>query len=164
MSIMVSELTIKKSHLLKKQPKESELGFGQYFTDHLFFMEYKPETGWTNPTIQPYSEFLFDPAAMVLHYGQTIFEGHKAFYGVDGKIRLFRVKDHIKRFLNSARGMCIPEFDVDEVVSYIKTLVEIDQHWVPKSFETSLYIRPLIFATDSALGVRSSTKFLFYVI
>lgn len=156
METKIKNLSIIKTTSPKSIPSIKDLGFGKHFTDHIFMMDYDPEHGWYNPTIQPYDALPIEPGNITFHYGQTVFDGLKCYYGVDGKIRFFRVKDYLKRFNNSAKAMCIPEFDVDELYDYLRELILIDKDWVPKQEGTSLYIRPLIIAMDNALGVRSS--------
>jgi branched-chain amino acid aminotransferase len=164
METSITNLTVKKTHLPKKYPKESELGFGIYFTDHMFVMDYSPETGWVEPTIQPYSSVLIEPGCIVFHYSQAVFDGLKSFLGVDDRIRLFRVKDYFNRFNRSAAGLCIPQFNTDEVIGYLKELLIIDKEWHPSSIGTSIYIRPLIIARDNLLGVRSSKTFSMFIV
>ncbi len=164
MDTNISNLTVKKTNLPKKFPKESELGFGVYFTDHMFVWDYSPETGWVEPTIQPYSSVLVEPGCVVFHYSQAVFDGLKSFLGVDGKVRLFRVKDYFNRFNRSAAGLCIPQFDADEVVEYLKELIIIEKEWHPSSIGTSIYIRPLIVARDNLLGVKSSKTFSMFIV
>ncbi len=105
-----------------------------------------------------------DPATCVLHYGQGIFDGLKAFRGGDGHVRLFRLADHARRLNRSAHYLCIPELDPALVEESIRLLVEVDQHWVPKKPGTSLYIRPTVIATETFLGVHPSHSYLYYVI
>jgi branched-chain amino acid aminotransferase len=148
----------------KKDYKESKLGFGRYQSDHMFIMEYEKDKGWTNPRIIPYGPLVLDPAALNFHYGQTIFEGLKAYCGKDDGIYLFRPRDNIKRMNNSAARMCMATVDVDLVYEAIKKLVLIDRDWIPKSRGTSLYIRPVMIGTETALGVRPSKQYIFYII
>lgn len=148
----------------KKRPDDSNLGFGQVFTDHMFNMDYAPESGWHNARIEPYGPIVMDPATMVLHYGQAIFEGLKAYRTSDGKIQLFRPERNVARFNRSAQIMCIPEVDEAFALSAIKRLVAIEKDWVPRAPETSLYIRPTIVAMDPYLGVRPSYTYRFFVI
>ncbi len=164
METNISNLVIKKTNLPKRIPKESELGFGINFTDHMFVMDYVTNIGWTDPVIQPYSSFLIDPGCVVFHYAQAIFDGLKCFLGIDGRVRFFRLKNYFERFNRSAEALCIPQFDADEVISYLKELIELDKEWIPDSFGTALYIRPLIIARDNLLGVRSSKKFTMFII
>ncbi len=158
------DITIKKADTLKNHPNDSELGFGTYFTDHMFNMDYNPEKGWHNPRIEPYSPFTLDPATMVLHYGQAIFEGLKAYRTDSGDIQLFRPMDNFKRFNNSARMLCIPELDEDFVLDSLIKLLDLEKDWVPAEAGTSLYIRPTIIATDPYIGLRSSNTYRFFMI
>ena len=157
-------VTITKAAKLKPQPDDSGLGFGSIFTDHMFNMDYNPEKGWHNPRIEPYASIEMDPATMVLHYGQAIFEGLKAFRTDSGNIYLFRPKDNFKRFNRSAHALCIPEFDENFVLDALKQLLIIEKDWIPKASGTSLYIRPTIIAMDPFLGVRASHTYRFFII
>ncbi|MHA1680748.1 MAG: branched-chain amino acid aminotransferase [Promethearchaeota archaeon] len=149
----------------RKLPEdETQLGFGTNFTDHMFSMHYHEERGWFGAKIGPYSIITLDPASLVLHYGQEIFEGLKAYRGKDGKIALFRPRMNLDRMNNSAARLCMPEIDADFVLDAIKQLVEVEQKWVPHEIGTSLYIRPTYIATQAILGVRPSNEYLFYVI
>jgi branched-chain amino acid aminotransferase len=143
---------------------EMDLGFGRYFTDHMFLWDYDPDRGWADPRIVPYGPLPLDPAAMVLHYAQQVFEGLKAYRGVDGGIRLFRYQQNLQRLLTSAERLCIPAFSVDDLADALKQLVLLDREWVPKTEGCSLYIRPTIIATDPFLGVRPSQRYLLYII
>ncbi len=146
------------------RPKDADLGFGTAFTDHMFVMDYSVDKGWHDPRIEPFADFSMSPAAMVLHYGQAIFEGLKAYKTPDNKIQLFRARDNFARMNRSARGLCIPELDIDLVMDALKQLVRLEEDWIPETLGTSLYIRPTIIATDPFLGVRSSFTFKFYII
>lgn len=158
------ELTITNAENLKELPDQSKLGFGTIFTDHMMLMDYNQEEGWCNPRIEPYQQLVMDPAAMVLHYSQTIFEGLKAYRTEDGSVQLFRPKDNIKRLNTSARKMCIPEMDEDFLFDSLKSLIELEERWVPKEPGTSLYIRPTVIAVDPYVGLRTSHTYLFYII
>ncbi|MGD9186862.1 MAG: branched-chain amino acid aminotransferase [Desulfobacteraceae bacterium] len=158
------QLTIQLSDTPKPKPDENQLGFGTHFSDHLFQMDYSPDLGWHAPRIEPYAPFSLDPATMVLHYGQGIFEGLKAYRSISGDIQLFRPRDNFKRLNYSARKLCIPEVDVDDVMSAMKELLRIERDWVPSAAGTSLYIRPAIIATDPYLGVRASNTYRFFII
>ncbi|MBU3937851.1 MAG: branched-chain amino acid aminotransferase [Proteobacteria bacterium] len=148
----------------KSKPDQNALGFGRHFTDHMLVMSYTEGRGWHDLAIQPYRNFSLDPAAMVLHYGQAIFEGMKAYRGKDGGIYLFRPADNIQRMNVSAARLCMPELPVDEVLAAVKELLRIDQDWIPTSRGASLYIRPTMIATEAALGVRPAKQYLFFVI
>lgn len=143
---------------------ENKLAFGQQFTDRMFVMEYNTGKGWHSARIQPYAPFTLDPAAMVLHYSQEIFEGLKAFRRPDGSIALFRPADNMARFNRSARRMCMPEVDEKFFLDAILELIRLEKDWVPRSEGTSLYIRPTMIATEPMLGVRPADQYLCYVI
>jgi branched-chain amino acid aminotransferase len=149
---------------LKDKPDENKLGFGTIFTDHMFNMDYNPEKGWHNPRIEPYAPFVLDPSTMILHYGQGIFEGLKAYRTSAGTIQLFRPRDNFKRFNYSARKLCIPEIDEAFALEALKELLRIEKDWVPGAQGTSLYIRPTIIATDPYLGVRAAHTYRFFII
>jgi branched-chain amino acid aminotransferase len=149
---------------LKPKPADANLGFGTLFTDHMFSMDYAPDKGWHNARIEPYQSIAMDPATMVLHYGQGVFEGLKAYHTTSGKIQLFRPQENFKRLNNSCRLLCIPAFDEAEALAALKELLRIEKNWIPKAPETSLYIRPTIVAMDPFLGVRASHTYRFFII
>jgi branched-chain amino acid aminotransferase len=157
-------LTIKKSDQLKTKPDEHHLGFGSQFTDHMFNMDYDLDKGWHNPRIEPYAPIVMDPATMVLHYGQGVFEGLKAYRTENGGVQLFRPRENIKRMNRSASRLCIPEVEEDGFFEALKQLIRVEKEWVPHAPETSLYIRPTIIATDPFLGVRASHTYRLFVI
>jgi branched-chain amino acid aminotransferase len=148
----------------KPRPADSQLGFGKYTADHMFTLDYEQGRGWYNARIQPYGHLHLDPAAMVLHYNQEVFEGLKAYHHSDGAIALFRPENNVARMNASARRMVMPEVDPDLFLKALKTLVLLDRDWIPKSAGASLYIRPTMIATEAALGVRPSSRYLFYII
>lgn len=161
------EIPITKSSTigLKPRPKsESELGFGKYFTDHMFLLDYEKGKGWINPRIVPYGPLTLDPSAMVLHYGQEIFEGLKAYRWTDGTIALFRPDKNIERMNRSADRLCMAPTDPEMFLEGMKTLILLDRDWIPSSPGTSLYIRPTMIATEAALGVKPSSRYLFFII
>ncbi len=137
-------------------------GFGSSFSDHLFSMEYR-DGSWANEKIIPFADFSCSPAMATLHYGQTVFEGMKAFRGQDGRIQIFRPRRHFERLNMSCRRMCIPEIDPDFLVQALKELISVDKDWVPQKKGNALYIRPLIFATDPYLGVRPSKTYRMFI-
>ncbi len=143
---------------------ESQLTFGKQFTDRMFVMNYKTGRGWYDARIQTYQPFSLDPAAMVFHYAQEIFEGLKAFRRPDGQIALFRPTDNFRRFNHSARRMCMPEVDEAFMVKALKELIRLESDWVPRSEGTSLYIRPTMIASEPMLGVRPADEYLCYII
>ncbi len=143
---------------------ENNLVFGKSFTDRMFVMEYNTGKGWHSARIQPYAPFTMDPAAMVLHYSQEIFEGLKAFRREDGSVALFRPADNVSRFNRSARRMCMPEVDEQFFLDAMLELIRLEERWVPRSEGTSLYIRPTMIATEPMLGVRPADQYLCYII
>lgn len=143
---------------------EGALVFGKQFTDRMFVMEYDTGKGWHSARIQPYAPFTLDPAAMVFHYAQEIFEGLKAFRRPDGRIALFRPADNVERFNRSAERMCMPPVDADFFLDALLELVRQEADWVPHNEGTSLYIRPTMIATEPMLGVRPSNRYLCYII
>ncbi len=158
------DITFKKADTLKDHPKDSALGFGTVFTDYMFNMDYSPEAGWHNPRIEPYGPIAMDPSTMVLHYGQAIFEGLKAYRTDSGDIQLFRPKDNLRRLSQSAHRLCMPELDEAFILEALIKLLKIEKNWVPGATGTSLYIRPTIIATDPYIGLRSSNTYRFFII
>ncbi|MGC4378675.1 branched-chain amino acid aminotransferase [Fictibacillus sp. Mic-4] len=140
------------------------LGFGKYFTDHMFVMDYNEDKGWHHPRITPYEPLVLDPSAMVFHYGQAIFEGLKAYRTPQGKALLFRPRKNIERLNLSCERMGIPTVDVELVLEAIQQLLELEKEWIPTEEGTSLYIRPFIIATEPYLGVRPAGQYKFMVI
>ena len=160
----MGNITIERTQSPKQKPDQNNLGFGNYFTDHMFVMDYTAGKGWHDPRIIPYQPLQLEPSAMVLHYGQAIFEGLKAYKAKDGRILLFRPHQNMARTNISNDRLCIPPIDVDFGVEAIKTLVKLEKDWIPEAEGTSLYIRPFIIATDPYLGVRPSNTYKFIII
>ncbi|NLK17426.1 MAG: branched-chain amino acid aminotransferase [Clostridiales bacterium] len=148
----------------KDKQAEDKLQFGKTFTDHMFVMDYAAGKGWHDARIVPYAPFELDPSSMVLHYGQAIFEGLKAFRDINGRITMFRPRDNFLRMNRSAKRLCIPQIDVDFVMQALVRLIEIEKDWVPSAEGTALYIRPFIIATDPYLGVKVSDTYKFLII
>ena len=157
-------MNITRTQAPKPRPDEASLGFGKYFTDHMFLMNYTPSDGWKDARIVPYGPLPLDPATMTLHYGQEIFEGLKAYRGEDGKIRLFRAIENIRRFNRSNERLCAPFIDEDVFMNAMLELVRVDMDWIPRGKDCSLYIRPFLIASDPFLGVRASDTYLFVII
>ncbi len=141
----------------------NNLDFSDDFSDHMFRCEFS-EGRWHSPQILPYGPFKIDPGALCLHYGQAIFEGLKAFRGVDGKIRIFRPDMNAARLRRSCERLCIPPIDGDLFCEAVEQLVGVDKNWVPVPRGESLYIRPLVFATEPNLQVKAANRYLFLVI
>ncbi|MCB2145103.1 MAG: branched-chain amino acid aminotransferase [Deltaproteobacteria bacterium] len=158
------QVTITKAGQLKAKPDENKLGFGTIFTDHMFNMDYSVDKGWHNPRIEPYAPLVMEPSTMVLHYGQGVFEGMKAYRNRQGDVQLFRPQENFKRLNASNRKLCIPEIDEAFALNALKQLLTVEKDWIPSAPGTSLYIRPTIIATDPFLGVRASFTYRFFII
>ncbi|MFT3661935.1 MAG: branched-chain amino acid aminotransferase [Gordonia sp. (in: high G+C Gram-positive bacteria)] len=140
-------------------------GFGNHFTDHMVTVDYDAGQGWHRAKVTPYGPIALDPAAMVLHYAQEIFEGLKAYRQPDGTIAAFRPEANAERFNNSARRLAMPELPVEDFLGGLRALLAVDHGWVPAAGgEESLYLRPFLFATEPSLGVRPSKQYRFVVI
>jgi len=157
-------LQIRRTSAPKPHIPDAELGFGHVFTDHMLLMDYTPETGWHQARIEPYGPFSLEPATIVFHYGQSIFDGLKAFRAPSDDVVLFRPQRHLKRLNTSAARLCIPPLDEVFTLAALKDLVRLDTDWVPRTPSCSLYIRPTLIATDPALGVHPSRTYCFFVI
>ena len=160
----MTQFPITRTSTPKAKPDDDALSFGTVFTDHMFLMEYAAGRGWHSPRIVPYGPISMDPATTVLHYGQAIFDGLKAFRGADGRIRLFRPQRHAERVGISARIMSMPDIPADLVRQSFEALVSLEHAWVPGKPGTSLYLRPTIIATDVQLGVHPAHSYLYFLI
>lgn len=147
-----------------KYTDESQLGFGKIFTDYMLLVEWKAGQGWVDARIKKYEPFQIDPAALVLHYAQEIFEGLKAYKWEDGTIALFRPEMNARRFNHSAERLCMPDVPEELFVKGIEQLVALESAWVPGSEGTSLYIRPAMIAVEPHVGIKPSDHYYFYVI
>ncbi|BDZ63286.1 branched-chain amino acid aminotransferase [Agromyces mangrovi Wang et al. 2018] len=139
-------------------------GFGQQFTDHMVDICWSANGGWHRPRVQPYGPIQLDPAAAVLHYGQEIFEGLKAYRHADGSIHSFRPAENAARMQRSARRLALPELPTEYFIESIRQMIAVDGAWVPSAPETSLYLRPFMFAKEAFLGVRPAQKVAYYLI
>ncbi|HSI67952.1 MAG TPA: branched-chain amino acid aminotransferase [Planococcus sp. (in: firmicutes)] len=148
----------------KPKPEQDQLPFGTTFTDHMFLMEYETGKGWHDPKIIPYGPITLDPAAMIFHYGQTVFEGMKAYRTESGQILLFRPDQNFLRLNLSSERLSIPPIDEEQVLSYLSELIDLERDWVPHTEGTSLYIRPFIIATDANLAVGPAQTYKFMII
>lgn len=160
----MEKIMIQKTETARKKPDQANLGFGKYFTDHMFIMDYTEGKGWHDPRIVPYGPLPLDPAIIILHYGQATFEGLKAYKTPDGSIQLFRPYANMNRMNISNERLCIPQLDVEFGVQALKTLVALDKDWIPEEEGTSLYLRPFVIATEPQLGVHPSSTFQFIII
>ena len=160
----MGKLTITRAQTPKPKFEDvSRLEFGKLYTDHMLVMDYD-RNGWHDARIVPYANFVLEPAALVFHYGQAIFEGLKAYKNEKGEVLMFRPRDNFLRLNRSAERLCIPPIDPDEALSNLIELVRLESGWIPTAPGTSLYVRPTIIATESALGVRASNQYKFFII
>ena len=159
------DIKITRTTCPKEKPQdETKLGFGKKFTDHMFVMDYTEGEGWHDARIVPYAPFPLDPATVVFHYAQEIFEGMKAYRTADDTIQLFRPDCNAKRMQDSADRLCIPKIPVEDYIQAVEALVDVDRDWVPHADGASLYIRPFVFANDVGLGVHASKHYIFCII
>ncbi|AGK54281.1 branched-chain amino acid aminotransferase [Bacillus sp. 1NLA3E] len=159
-----NEIVIQLSSKLKEKPNPNNLGFGKVFTDHMFMMDYTEGKGWHDPQIIPYQPISLDPSSVVFHYGQTVFEGLKAYRTKDQKILLFRPEKNFQRLNLSNDRLCIPNIDEGLALEALKKLVWLERDWIPTAEGTSLYIRPFIISTQPYLGVHPSSHYKFMII
>ncbi|WP_312640786.1 branched-chain amino acid aminotransferase [Hydrogenoanaerobacterium sp.] len=161
----MSNIKLELAKTLKAKPTdEGKLGFGEIFTDHMFLMNYTEGKGWHDARIVPYGPIPMDPSAMCLHYGQTVFEGMKAYRTDDNRILMFRPEENFKRLNQSNDRLQIPAVDEALLLEGLEKLVEIEKDWVPHTNGASLYIRPFIVATEPKLGVKPSASYLYMVV
>jgi branched-chain amino acid aminotransferase len=160
----ISVLPLPAEKMKAKVADETKLGFGKVFTDRMLIVEWKAGEGWVDARIEPYGPFSLDPACLVFHYAQEIFEGLKAYRWADGSIALFRPEMNARRFNRSADRMCMAEVPEELFLKGIEELVKLEKDWVPSSEDTSLYIRPTLIAVEPVLGVKPSDHYYFYVI
>lgn len=158
------EIKIDRSPIHGVLPEPEKLGFGNYFTDHMFLMDYSEDKGWHDARIVPYGPISVSPAASVLHYGTEVFEGLKAYRTPDGGVQLFRPWENVARLNRSCDRLGLPQIDPDDGLQAIKSLVDVDRGWVPNDPGTSLYIRPFLFSTDPTLALHGVHEAMFVVI
>ncbi|MET0590237.1 MAG: branched-chain amino acid aminotransferase [Naasia sp.] len=139
-------------------------GFGKHFTDHMVQITWTIDGGWHDAEVVPYGPITLDPAASVLHYGQEIFEGLKAYRHADGSIWTFRPEANARRLQRSAERLALPQLPAEDFLESLRQLIAVDGGWVPTAPETSLYLRPFMIASESFLGVRAAQKVDYRVI
>lgn len=149
---------------LKQKPNVEELGFGKYYTDYMFMLDWYEGKGFTDPRIIPYGPIEFDPASLVLHYAQETFEGMKAYKTKDGRVLLFRPEMNARRFQKSNERLCMPILSEEDFIQAVEALVKKEADWIPCEPGTSLYIRPFMFAYQPKLGVHAANHYKFMVI
>lgn len=157
-------IEIEKNHTPGSKPDSSNLGFGKHFTDHMFVAKYSTAQSWHDLKITPFENLSLTPAAGVLHYGQALFEGMKAYRWQNNDIALFRPEFNWKRMVQGSERLCMEAPPKEVFLEGIKQLVNIDRDWVPGAPHSSLYIRPTLIASEGFLGIRPSEEYLFFVI
>lgn len=162
----MSNLNIQITLSEKKKDKvpTDQLVFGTTFTDHMFIADYIEGKGWHNHRVVPYAPITLEPSATIFHYGQTIFEGMKAYLSEDGVVRLFRPEQNMKRMNHSADRLSMPQIDENHALEALVELIKVDKEWIPKDPGTSLYIRPFMIATEPHLGVSASKSYTYMII
>ncbi|MDR1939896.1 MAG: branched-chain amino acid aminotransferase [Clostridiales bacterium] len=146
----------------KVKPDFNKLGFGKYMSDHMLVMDYE-NGAWKEPEIAPYGDFSIDPATQILHYGQGLFEGLKAYKTKDGRITLFRPRDNFLRMNDGAERLCMPKLDVETALEGLFELVKLEKDWIPTDAGTSLYVRPTMYCSNVFLGVKAGTAYRFFI-
>jgi branched-chain amino acid aminotransferase len=145
----------------ERQARSANPGFGKVFSEHMVTIRHTQEGGWERGLLQPYGPLMLYPAASVLHYGQAIFEGFKAYRQPDGGVKTFRPFANAQRFNRSAERLAMPKLPEEIFVEAADALIREDKAWVPATLGESLYLRPLMIGTEAALGVRPSKEYLF---
>lgn len=158
------EIKFVKREKLQEKPSVEHLGFGKKFSDYMFIMDWTMGQGWHDARIVPYGPFSLDPSCAVFHYSQELFEGMKAYINKQGKVVIFRPNMNAKRFNNSATRMCIPNIPEEDFIQAVNDLVKTEAGWIPEGSDTSLYIRPFVFASEPALGVHPAKNYIFSII
>jgi branched-chain amino acid aminotransferase len=160
----LAPISVTKTTQPLQKPDATNLGFGQYFTDHMFVAKYSDAKGWYESKIVPYGPLPMDPAASVLHYGQALFEGMKAFRQTNGDVALFRMEYNWHRMCQGAERLCMVAPPKELFLEGIRQLVKTDQDWIPESKGSALYIRPTLIGTEGFLGVRPSREYTYFII
>ncbi|MDH5751369.1 MAG: branched-chain amino acid aminotransferase [Deltaproteobacteria bacterium] len=150
----------------RRQPPtdETKLGFGKLYSDHMFTMKWTLDKGWTQAEIAGYRPLSMAPASLVLHYGQTVFEGLKAYRTESGKVNLFRPLENCRRLNRSAARLDLPQVEEELFMQALEALLKLDREWIPRSYGTSLYIRPAMVATEPYIGLKSAAEVLLFII
>lgn len=161
---MTHPIRVERTTRPQSHPDPTQLGFGRFFTDHMFVMDYEKSRGWFDPRIVEHAAMQIDPAAGGLQYGQSLFEGLKAYATSTGTVQMFRPDAHARRLNASAERLCMPSIEVPVLVNAMRELLRVDRDWVPTASGTSVYLRPTMFATEAFLGVRPSNQYALVVL
>ena len=158
------DIEFHESKQLRQKPAVTDLGFGMHFADYMFEMDYKEGLGWIQPKIVPYGPICLEPSAMVFHYGQSVFEGLKAYTNHENEVLLFRPDKNIQRLNKSCLRLCIPPLDEGLLLEALEELVKVNKGWIPQSEGASLYLRPFVFANEECLGVHAARSYKFMIL
>ena len=160
---LITEITVRKTNHSRINEVDFEnLEFGKYIADHMLVCDYAAGE-WKQPQIVPYANLSLSPSALALHYGQTVFEGMKAFRMDDGRINIFRIEKHYDRFVKSLERMCMAVVPRDIFIEGMMQLIELDKAWIPSKPGHALYIRPFVFASEARFGVKISEEYRFII-
>ena len=160
---IVADITVRRTnHSRIKEVDFSNLEFGKYIADHMLVCDYAYNE-WKTPQIVPYANLSLSPSALALHYGQTVFEGMKAFRMRDGQINIFRMEKHYDRFVKSLERMCMAVVPKEIFIEGLRQLIELDKAWVPSKAGHALYLRPFVFASEARFGVKVSEEYRFVI-
>ena len=160
---MSLDISITRSTQPRPKPPAGDLAFGRFFSDHMFLADYEGGN-WSNGRVVPYATLALDPAAAVLHYGQALFEGMKAYRAKNGRALVFRPQLHAARLNASAERLCMPSLPEEDFHQALKALLQVDREWIPAVPGTALYLRPTMIATEAFLGVRPARRYSFFII
>jgi len=165
---LLTEIVVRKiNHSRIREVDFENLEFGKYVSDHMLICDYNANgsysSGWQQPYIVPFANLSLNPSTLALHYGQTVFEGMKAFRMHDGKINIFRLERHYERFAKSLDRMCMAVPPKDVFVEGLITLVQTDKEWIPRKAGQALYLRPFMYASEARFGIKVSDEFRFIV-
>ena len=165
---LLTEIVVRKTnHSRIREVDFENLEFGKYVSDHMLICDYNANgsysSGWQQPYIVPFANLSLNPSTLALHYGQTVFEGMKAFRMHDGKINIFRLERHYERFAKSLDRMCMAVPPKDVFVEGLVTLVQTDKDWIPRKAGQALYLRPFMYASEARFGIKVSDEFRFIV-
>lgn len=162
---VIEHIKIPVRHTLNSRISEvdfSNLEFGKYISDHMLVADYA-NGQWHTPHIVPYANLSLSPSSLALHYGQTVFEGMKAFRMKDGRINIFRIDKHYERFVKSLERMCMSVVPKQIFTESLLKLIEVDQNWIPVRQGSALYIRPFMFASEARFGIKVSDEYRFVI-
>ena len=160
---LTTEIKIRKTSYSRLHEIDfKSLQFGKNFSDHMLICDFHDEH-WHEPIIVPFANLSLSPGTIALHYGQTVFEGMKAFRMIDGRVNIFRMEKHYDRFVRSLQRMSMAVVPKEVFIEGLKALVDLDKEWIPREPDCALYLRPFVIATENAFGVKVSSDYRFII-